>query len=231
MQRKKIARTSMLAAVVSCLVIGSYILWKKEDRITMKDAETIIASKYDGDIVSMEQVKKDGELRYSAILENDKGIYEMEVDTQTGSIFRLAAAKIKQGDKKQALTEEEAAELVTSNYKGTLKSISQKTENGIAYFFIITEEETREITYKINRKTAEIEKITKNAAEEGVISEQKAKEIAETEVAGSVKEVELEEEDQQLVYEVEIETVDKKEVKVFVNAYSGTILSINWEDD
>lgn len=231
MQRKKIARTSMLAAVVSCLVIGSYILWKKEDRITMKDAETIIASKYDGDIVSMEQVKKDGELRYSAILENDKGIYEMEVDAQTGSIFRLAAAKIKQGDKKQALTEEEAAELVTSNYKGTLKSISQKTENGIAYFFIITEEETREITYKINRKTAEIEKITKNAAEEGVISEQKAKEIAETEVAGSVKEVELEEEDQQLVYEVEIETVDKKEVKVFVNAYSGTILSINWEDD
>ncbi|WP_168714419.1 PepSY domain-containing protein [Niallia nealsonii] len=229
---KRIGKIGVFVIIGVILLIVSYFFMKKQDRITLKEAETIIIKKYDGEIVSIEEIKKERQLRYDAVLQNEKGIYNISVDAQTGAIADLQAAKISQQKEDKELTKEEAVKLVTATYKGTLKSTTAQTENGIAYFVVILEADNKEMTYKINRQTGSIKQESKNSIEEtAIIKKNKAKEIAQAEVQGSVKEVELEEEANQLVYEVEMETAEKTEVKIYINAYSGTVLSINWEDD
>jgi len=232
MYMNKIGKITLLvSAIVIFLGIGGYIFWQKGDTLTKAEAQAIITNKYPGEIIAMKKTEKNGVQQYQALLENNNGVYQIALDAHNGTISQLQAEKIKQAETKENLTEEEAVKKVTSHYKGTLQSISSQTDNGAAYFMVTLQAESTESTYKINRQTGEIEKLLKNAEEAAIISEDKAKEIAEEAVNGKVTEAELEEEDQQLVYEIELETAEEKEVKVYINAYSSTVLSINWEDD
>ncbi|GKU82795.1 PepSY domain-containing protein [Niallia sp. NCCP-28] len=214
------------------LLMGSCFFINKQDKITLKEAESIITQKYDGEIIRIKEIKKERQVRYDAVLQNEKGIYNVSVDAQTGFIADLQAEKVSQQTAEKELTKEEAVKLVKAAYKGTLKSITEQTEKGIPYFIVILERDRKELVYKINRQTGSIKQEPKIIAEEtAIITKNKAKEIAQAEVQGNVKEVELEEEKNQLIYEVEMETAQKTEVKIYINAYSGTVLSINWEDD
>ncbi|WP_134683726.1 PepSY domain-containing protein [Brevibacillus migulae] len=62
------------------------------------------------------------------------------------------------------------------------------------------------------------------------ISLDRAREIAMTEVEGRFDGIEVEQENGVMVFEVEIDTAAEQEVKVQVDAYTGAIVSVVWED-
>ena len=59
----------------------------------------------------------------------------------------------------------------------------------------------------------------------------KAIEIAKAEVPGTVMEAELDDKHDKLVYEVEIETEDGKEMEVEIDAASGEVLEVEEDDN
>lgn len=63
------------------------------------------------------------------------------------------------------------------------------------------------------------------------ITKQKAKEIALKQVKGTITSVELEDDDDLLAYEIELNTADHKEVKIYINAYTGEVISLEWDED
>lgn len=62
------------------------------------------------------------------------------------------------------------------------------------------------------------------------ISLDQARAIALQQVEGRFESIEVEEVNGALAYEVELETPDNQEVKVQVDAYTGSVLSVLWED-
>ena len=69
-----------------------------------------------------------------------------------------------------------------------------------------------------------------SAMEPVAVSEAQAIEIALAEVPGAVQETELEREDGNQVYEIEIVNADGAEIEVAVDAQSGKVLDIEAED-
>lgn len=63
------------------------------------------------------------------------------------------------------------------------------------------------------------------------LTAQDAIEIALKEVPGTVEEVELEDEDGKLVFEIEIVSTDGTETEVEIDAMSGDVLEIESDDD
>ena len=63
------------------------------------------------------------------------------------------------------------------------------------------------------------------------LSEEQAIEIALLEVPGEVQEIELENDDGEMVYEIEILGVDGQEFEVEIAADTGTVIEIEAEDD
>lgn len=70
-----------------------------------------------------------------------------------------------------------------------------------------------------------------SAAEATGLSEEQAIEIALLEVAGEVQEVELDDEDGMMVYEVEILGADGSEYEVEIAADTGEVLETEAEDE
>lgn len=70
-----------------------------------------------------------------------------------------------------------------------------------------------------------------SAAEAIGISEEQAVEIALTEVAGEIQEVELEKEDGKMIYEIEILNADGQEFEIEIAADTGEVLEVEADED
>lgn len=66
---------------------------------------------------------------------------------------------------------------------------------------------------------------------DGVISEKEAAELALKTVPGRVKDTDIEEDGGMRYYLIEIETADGREAEVQLNAASGKVISVTWDDD
>jgi hypothetical protein len=64
-----------------------------------------------------------------------------------------------------------------------------------------------------------------------LITEQKATELALGKIAGRVKDIDMEQEGGKWYYLVEIESKDGREADVQLNAASGKVVSVTWDDD
>ncbi|MFA8438275.1 PepSY domain-containing protein [Pueribacillus sp. YX66] len=143
---------------------------------------------------------------------------------------------------KGSLTDKEARELIQSLYGGEVKTFIQK---GNEYQAEI-ENEFGQYTVKIDRNTGNVSSLVLTQKHETPppkanhpeqretpktkIGERKAAEIALTKVKGEVDDVDLESFEGSHVYAVEIELDDDREAVVYVQAYTGEILSYTFED-
>ncbi|KZB90520.1 hypothetical protein A2U94_15420 [Bacillus sp. VT 712] len=66
--------------------------------------------------------------------------------------------------------------------------------------------------------------------EEAKLSLEEAKKLALKEQAGTIVETELDRDDNQLRYEIEIHTDDNHEVNVDIDAMNGNVLNVEWDD-
>lgn len=173
---KKAAIIAVGAALAFALGFSVNQLIAKDGNEAIHDDEAreLAESLYGGRIQTFIQKGN----RYEMTLENEWGVYELEIDRSTGEIASLALMK----KKVQPPDEEDPPSAAEQNEKPRAK-----------------------------------------------IGKKRAAEIALTKVKGEVDDVDLEEFDGSHAYAVEIET-DEEDALVYVQAYTGEILSVTFED-
>ncbi|WP_445487180.1 PepSY domain-containing protein [Niallia sp. 03133] len=229
MKKRKWLQLVFIILVVAIFLVISFVFFNKQDSLTKEQVKKIVASKYEGKISFIREKKQNAIDSYEAKLDNTKGEYLITIHAVTGNISNITVLSKKISKTQKRLTSEEAVKQLLLKYEGNVISVDQVTENGIDYFHIMLENNGTEKSFLVNKQTAELR--IKNKEEIGTIKEETAKETALKEVSGTITDIDLEEEDNQLVYEIDIKTRQEKEVKIYINAYSGQVVSINWEED
>lgn len=127
---------------------------------------------------------------------------------------------------------------------GKVTDIEVKEEAGIKKYEVEIVNQNREYEVDIDGSTGKVLEITNEVLDENdeddsegnivsgspKISAEQAKNAALNKLNGTVKEQELNNDDNRLVYEFEINTVDHREGEVKVDAVSGKVISVELED-
>lgn len=230
---KKLIITAACILLFVLLAVGVIAVYlKNTDSITETEAKEFAVTTYGGTINSISEKKAEEGDIFNIVFENNTGTYQMELIKKTGKILSLSLQSLKNNAAISGLMQEnEATALIKEQINGDLLTIEETVQNKIPYYSFIIKTDSSEQAYLLNRQTGDITKEALGNSSE-YISQEKAKEIALKEIPGKVAEIELEEDDDfGLVYELEIDTDHNKEVKMYINAYSGVIESINWEED
>lgn len=140
------------------------------------------------------------------------------------------------------ITVEEAKKIALSEAEGRVESIELERVKGKQYYEIDIVNGEKDFDIKINALDGKVISINKERDDdddndqsekeingEKIISEQNAIEIAEKEVNGMMKEIEIDEDDGQILYEVELQT-NKGEADVDIDAETGKVLKVELDD-
>lgn len=239
--------------VLAALFTG-ILLWQqagKTERLTKEEAEAVVNEKYPGRI--MEVTAADGS--YAVTVKRDQGVYEVLLDAKSGavhSVKRISAGggnDRKNGGTKEddpslteqnngtetdmpVLTEEEIKQKLASEMAGTISTIKKTELNGEPYYEATVQEGNKETRVTVNGRTGKIEKAETVKKEEPAkrLTAEQAAAVAVKEVGGEADDVELKTVNGRAYYFVEIETGDDREAIVQIDAITGAVQSVTWDD-
>ena len=201
--KKKIAIIAGAFAIALTLGLGIYKsdASQAEPKLNYDEVTNLISDQYPGKITDMELEKGNNRAVYEIEIVNEGMEYELKVDGNSGEILKLKEKQI------AAHHEEKPVHEIIELEKGS--------EN-------VQEESTAET--KVEKKDSS-SKGKKNT----VIDASEAIAIAQNEFPGTVKEVELDEDDGRYIYEIEIEANDE-EAEFEIDAMTGEIIVIEIDD-
>lgn len=179
-----------------------------EPKLSKTDIQQQLSDQYPGTISELELDYESGKV-YEAEIEIKDKDYEIKVDGDTGEVIRL--------DEKQkyASGDQVKTEGRNSATEADLLFIREKEEKN-------QEEEVTKPDVSASAKHGKHEQTTKK---EAIISYSEAKDIALAEFSGTIEDIELDEDDDLLRYEIEIEN-GESEADIEIDAYTGNILVI-----
>ncbi|UUD43847.1 PepSY domain-containing protein [Bacillus pumilus] len=226
-------KTKMVLALAGCLVIlaaFAMLMIQTIDQKLLSEAEIkkIIAKDYNGTITNIDLINHKQD--YTLTLENSNGIYQIIASSANGQMKEIKQLKSyqKPNEKNAALQAEEAA---VKKVNGTVIQKKEKSDRFI--FTIQSKKELYQVdvdkqTFKVieakkKKTTSKEKKVTKITVEEAI-------QIAVKEVGGTVDDADLETFSGMLVFEVELDLPDGREAEVLVNAYTGDIEGITYEN-
>ena len=229
--KKKWIFSSIIICFISILIL-IILLIPKDEPLTKKEIKKIVEEIYGGKLQTISLNRENNQ--YQVIIQKGSGNYQIAIDKKTGEILKLKKlnGKKQPDDRQQTslLTLKEAKEFIEGQEGASIVSINDKTIENEAYY-AYTVENQQEI-YLLNRRTKEISILDDATEEKGIISSEQAKKIAREQVKGDIQEIDLEKDENQTFYEVELQAASNhNEVKILINAYSGEIISISWEED
>lgn len=245
---RKIWMTIGVIGVVTVLGFGVYHsnASQADPTLTPENIKELVQAQYPGTITELQLDKDASGSVYEVEVTNDGVEYELKIDGQSGEVInlkeKLVAAKeragtkevidLKEKEKEQKEEEKQAAkEKEEQEKQAKEKEEKEKQEKAQA-----DEQAQQKTQVKKNEsssanedeKQKEKEKETKST--NTVIDVNKAIDIALAKFPGTVDEVELDEEDGRLVYEIEIEG-NGEEAEFEIDAYTGEIIVIEIEED
>ncbi|KAB7705602.1 hypothetical protein F9802_13790 [Bacillus aerolatus] len=179
----------------------------------------------------------------------------------TSAIYVSAATKdktVEQGEmndqqeqavlaKQAKFSEQESVKISLEKVPGTVKNVELDDEDGtVVYEVEVQAKDGKEQDVKIDAQTGKVIKIEKDDEDEkeesdqqeqarlmkqAKITKEESMKIALEKVPGTVKSVELDDEDGTVVYEVEVQAKDGKEQDVKIDVQTGKIVKIDNEED
>ncbi|MDR0124518.1 PepSY domain-containing protein [Bacillus zhangzhouensis] len=226
-------KMKMVLALAGCLVILAAFAMLMIQTIDQKllseeEIKKIIAKDYNGNITNIDLINHKQD--YTLTLENSNGIYQIIASSASGQMKEIKQLKSyqKPNEKNAALQAEEAA---VKKVNGTVIQKKEKSDRFI--FTIQSKKELYQVavdkqTFKVievekKKTTSKEKKLTKITVEEAI-------QIAIKEVGGTVDDADLETFSGMLVFEVELDLPDGREAEVLVNAYTGDIEGITYEN-
>lgn len=236
MKKSKILWITGGIILVVLLVFG--VLWLSPfstKTLTEEELKATALTKYPGEIIHT--AKTDNE--YKIEVQMESGVYSIRMDTNNGNILSLKQMATEElSPSVDKLTEAQIKkEIVTQGELQSIHFINADT----SYYEAVVHKENVEITLKVDPYDGSIIDSTQASIEAPVspksvlLSEQEALIIAAEHLQGIADDdAELHQPSGQTPYylvEVEIENgEDDREAVVQVDAYTGTVKSINWEN-
>ncbi|WP_260682083.1 PepSY domain-containing protein [Alkalicoccobacillus porphyridii] len=224
---------SIIALVLSITVVLFLVFRPLDQSVSMEDVREMIVSQYGSEPTEIRLA--DG--IYYASIERIDGLYEIEISEETGTILALVPLEDREPEPSngpvEQLNESEARQrflelapneaniktltLVNSSPPIWRAEIDTDTDEGnIEIDAISGEERSNDFSGELMEQPT-------------YISEENAKEIALAEVDGVVDDVDLEEADGRMVYEVEIENEETDEdVTIIIDAITGQIIQFEY---
>lgn len=209
------------AALLLIMILGSMIYWStKEDQqlLHQEEIKARIEQKYEGTITSIARSSQTSYPSYEVKLANAQGSYRLLVHAASGNIEQMTRTAGPEPTPPSAANNQ-------SN-EGSEPNPAPSTDHNTS-----SREEPPSSSGSKNKPNKQAQENETQHPSKALISEQKAKEIALAQVKGKITSIELEEDDDWLVYEIEMDTSDKQEAKLYINAYTGEIISIEWDED
>lgn len=202
--KKKISVIIGVIAIAGVLGIGVYhsSASPTETSLSSDEVHETVKAQYPGEIISITSDKEFNKVVFDVEIENEGRAYNLKLDGNTGEILTL---KEKTNSKKLTIAEKEKN---ADEQNKSEQSDSEPNDNKN------TESKNKEKVQ--NEKTA--------------ISIKEAEEIALSQFPGTITQLELDEDDGRLIYEVEIEN-GEDEAEVEIDAYTGEILVVSIDRD
>ena len=209
--------------------------------LTEQEAKEIAQQRYSGMIKGISQ-KAD---QYIIELERETGIYELQINANTGevsSLKRLKEAIQKKEDteteserlpKVETLSEEQIKELALKQVNGKIDSLQLVKEGEQQVYQVIVSDQTAKNKLSLDAYTGDVLKKESSAIEVAPkkLTEDQAITAALKEVPGKVDNLEAKNVNGITYYLVEIEANDGREATVEINAITGKINTLTWDDD
>jgi len=204
-----------LAAVTLLAVLGFGIYQSgasaSDPELSQKEIQELVQKQYPGTIVEIELEKDANSASYHVKTESNGNKYHITLDGNSGEVVNI-----------ETIGKIDTAQKDASNDGSSQtddKETSQKDKQS---------EAKKEANNNNDSKQNQEQSSTNNA----MISKERAKEIALDQFSGTVKEIELDEDDGKHVYEIEIEN-NNGEATMEIDAYTGEVVYIQseMEDD
>lgn len=227
---RKMKMLLTLAGCLFILVAFAMLMIQTIDKKILSEADIkkIIAKDYNGNITNIELINHKQD--YTLTLENSNGIYQIIASSSSGQMKEMKQLKSYQKPNEKN-AELQAEEVAVKKVKGTVIQKKEKSDRFI--FTIQSKKELYQVdvekdTFKVieaekKKPTSKEKKLTKITVEEAI-------QIAVKEVGGTVDDADLETFSGMLVFEVELDLPDGREAEVLVNAYTGDIEGITYEN-
>ncbi|MCJ0930396.1 PepSY domain-containing protein [Virgibacillus halodenitrificans] len=188
-----------------------------EPKISTDDIKTMVADQYPGTITDIELEKNFDKIFYEVEVENENREYDLKLDANTGEVLKI---REKDTSDKESVSEKktEASDGDKEKQEST-KEQQHAQENKQAH-------DSKE---QKNDDKQPVEK-GKNKQSNGLIGMKKAEKIALDAFAGTIVSMELDEDDDRMIYEIEIEN-GEDEADVDIDAYTGEVLGLSIDRD
>ncbi|WP_059102851.1 PepSY domain-containing protein [Shouchella shacheensis] len=235
--RKKAIWIVGTVVVVILIAFGTtqYVLGDNDSLLTEQEMRQIVDSKYSGEIVSSELTHANGSAHYKVVVKEETGTYALLADASTGKIEQLNVDEEAPAEEQEEepITEKEAEQIATEEQAGAVQSSELDEEK--QRYTVIVENEGKAYSIEIDSVAGTVgdtKEITNSddSSPATQLSPDEATEIALSTFNGIVTDIDLDEEDGVLLYEVDIET-DSEEAEILVNAFTGEVISIAVEAD
>ncbi|RTQ93642.1 PepSY domain-containing protein [Lysinibacillus telephonicus] len=232
----------MISLVSLMLAITALVIWLiqdrffKSDEISIQEASQKVESLYGGTIESFEQKNA---IFYMAIKRNNQ-LYNLQMDAETGVVLKVnkTGEEIDTEQTASLKTIDEIRALIKSLNKGTIQSITLQNQDDKQQYIVEISDNQALKTIVVHAQTGEIlsEKIQEQNATESnnpvIITSEKAKQIALSQLRGSIEYVVYKESSDGGYYLVEVDGEDNEAV-FQIHAVSGKVLSVtpNYDSD
>lgn len=231
----------MISLVMLMITVTVFVIWLISDRffateeLSVQEASVLISDLYGGSVESIEE--KNG-IFYMRVLRKNLD-YDFQIDSETGTILQLSeiGGKTSPDVSTPIKSKEEIRALFSNQQAGTVRSISfQDAGEKPQYIVEISNQETLK-TLIVNAITGEIltedvkQQNAPNTQTATIISSEKAKQIALSQLNGTVEYVAYEGGNDGGYYLVEIDG-ENQEATFQIHAVSGKVMSVSdYEQD
>lgn len=228
-------------------------------KLSHEEVKSLVSSQYPGTIMELELDREDKRPVYEIEILNDETEYELEVDANTGEILKLKERRVAyplaekdddddaddRKDKKEDKEKNKESNVAkkeeknNSNSSNNTKIVVQEPKDEVKKQVKQTQPKQQQQPKKVEKKEQPKQQVQKKQQtqkkeqkqekKQTVISRQQAINIALSKFSGKVEDVELDDDDGRLIYEIEIENGDK-EAEFEIDAITGKILSIEYDD-
>lgn len=206
-------KRTLLIGVVVILVVSLFFIYRtgassSEPKLSQAEIKKLVEEQYPGDQNEPNLQLKDGEPVYQVEVRQENGNYEVLLDGNTGKVLDIYQTEV-----------EKAENVEPDDNNNTTPDENSNKDNDQ------DSQQNNDDTDKADKDEPSSEQ-----GNNAIISSDEAKEIALQQFSGTVSELELDEDDGTMIYEIEI--VDgNKEANIEINAYTGNVIVIETEVD
>ena len=206
------------------------------ETLTQQEAQQLVEDRYKGRVTAI--TFQDNQ--YIMEMNRSDILYEIKLNAERGEVVFFSKIENSPEEKTSTqvpgntkpLTESEIKASILSETPGELLFFKKINEKGQSFYKAIILENGQKTILKVDATTGEdlFRKVEIDKDSIAKISEKEAGEIALKEIKGTIHEIDLEDDDNLIFYLVEIDTPENKEAVVQIDAITGAILTISWDD-